>query len=74
MPRPMHADRIRMELPILYSRELQIFFLIINMHFRRSPKIGFIIANSVYPDEMPHDAAFHLGLHFLPKYLLNENN
>ena len=23
---------------------------------------------SVYPDEMQHDAAFHLGLHCLPKY------
>ena len=21
------------------------------------------------PDEMPHDAAFHMGLHCLPKYL-----
>ena len=25
-------------------------------------------ANSVDPDEMPHYAAFHLGLHCLPKY------
>ena len=26
------------------------------------------VANSVGPDEMPHFAAFHLGLHCLPKY------
>ena len=28
-------------------------------------KIFFTITNSVDPDEMQHDAAFHLGLHFL---------
>ena len=33
-----------------------------------SLKICFIFANSVDPDEMPHYAAFHLGLHCLPKY------
>ena len=27
-----------------------------------------ILANSADPDEMQHDAAFHLGLHCLPKY------
>ena len=26
----------------------------------------FPLANSVYPNEMPHNAAFHLGLHCLP--------
>ena len=33
-----------------------------------SPKIGFVLANSTDPDEMPHYAAFHLGHHCLPKY------
>ena len=28
-----------------------------------------LIANSADPDEMLHCAAFHLGLHYLPKYL-----
>ena len=28
----------------------------------------FILTNSVDPDEMPHYAAFHLGLHCMPKY------
>ena len=31
-----------------------------------SLKIVFIFANSADPDEMPHYAAFHLGLHCLP--------
>ena len=29
----------------------------------------FILANSADPDEMPHHAAFHLGLHCLPMHL-----
>ena len=34
----------------------------------QSLKIAFVIANSADPDEMLHYAAFHLGLHNLPKY------
>ena len=33
-----------------------------------SLKIDLILANSADPDEMPPDAAFHLGFHWLPKY------
>ena len=33
------------------------------------PKDCFYLANSADPDEMPPNAAFHLGLHCLPKYL-----
>ena len=33
-----------------------------------SLKIDFVLANSAYFDEMPHYAAFDLGLHCLPKY------
>ena len=33
-----------------------------------SLKIDLVLANSADPDEMPHYAAFHLGLHYLPKY------
>ena len=29
----------------------------------------FVIANNAGPDEMQQDAAFHLGLQSLPKYL-----
>ena len=32
-----------------------------------SLKIVFVLANSVYPDEM-RCAAFYLGIHCLPKY------
>ena len=28
-------------------------------------RLDFIFANSVSPDEMPHHAAFHLGVHCL---------
>ena len=34
-----------------------------------SLKIVFALANSAGPDEVPHNAAFHLGLHCLPKYI-----
>ena len=33
-----------------------------------SLKVVKILANSADPDEMQHHAAFHLGLHCLPKY------
>ena len=31
-------------------------------------KIIYIMVNSAYPDEIPKSAAFHPGLHCLPKY------
>ena len=31
-----------------------------------SLNIDFVFVNSADPDEMPHEAAFHLGLHCLP--------
>ena len=42
----------------------------LNFNIFLSQKIGFIFANSADPDEMLHYAAFHLGHHCLPKYLL----
>ena len=39
------------------------------MKYCISLKIDFVVANSADPDEMSHYAAFHLGLHCLPKYL-----
>ena len=32
--------------------------------------VALILAKSADPDEMPHFAVFHLGLHCLPKYML----
>ena len=43
-----------------YTFQIKIAFL--------SLKIDFALANSVDPDEMPHYVAFHLSLHYLPKY------
>ena len=34
-----------------------------------SLKNDLFLANSADPDEMPHYAPFHLGVHCLPKYL-----
>ena len=31
-------------------------------------RLNFVLANSVDPGEMPPCAAFHLGLHSLPRY------
>ena len=39
-----------------------------------SLKILFILANCADPDEMLHDAAFHLGFHCLPKYQFSSIN
>ena len=39
-----------------------------NNYALQSLNIVFILANSAGPDEMLHVAAFHLGLHCLPKY------
>ena len=39
------------------------------MNFFLSLNIVFIFAISANPDEILHNAAFHQGLHCLPKYL-----
>ena len=38
-------------------------------HVFQSLKVVLIIENSEDPNEMQHNAAFHLDLHCLPKYL-----
>ena len=48
------------------SRGHRLYFL--NKIVFLSLMIVFVLANSVDPDEMPHYAAFHLGLHCLPKH------
>ena len=54
-----------MELSILYLKGLSV--KISKNDAFLSLKIVFILANSADPDEMPHKAAFHLGLHYLLK-------
>ena len=48
---------------IVYSYSFQTIFVF------QSLKIDFVLASSADHDEMLHYAAFHLGLHCLPKYL-----
>ena len=43
---------------VIISKQYCIFSMMINS----------VSANSAYPDEMPHYAAFHLGLHCLSKF------
>ena len=52
---------------IVYIKGSQVTFQ--NNNVFLSLKISFVLANNADPDEMPHYAAFHLGLHCLPKYL-----
>ena len=51
---------------IVYMRGSQVIISIQNYIY--FSKYRFVTANSADPDEMPHDAAFNLGLHYLPKY------
>ena len=43
--------------------------MFLNYHVFLSLKMVLILAGSADPDEMQHFAAFHLGLHCLPKYM-----
>ena len=64
-----HKATIKSGWPIVYiegshvkiSKKKYIVLLSLNLYF--------VLANSADPDEMTHYAAFHLGLHCLPKYL-----
>ena len=53
---------------IIYIEMLQVIISPKNIKFF-SLKIHFVLANNADPDEMLHNAAFHLGLHCLPKYV-----
>ena len=60
---PIHSDTISTDLRGQSSKCL-------NFNIFLFLKIILILANSADPDEMPPNAAFHLGLQCLPKYLL----
>ena len=60
---PIKFDTVKAGCSIVYIEVSQI---IISKNIFLSLKIDFFLANSVAPDEMPHEAAFHLGLHCLP--------
>ena len=58
---PIHIGTPRMGLSIL-SLKVPNYVVFISL------KIDFALTNGAVPDEMPHVAAFHLGLHCLLKY------
>ena len=63
---PIHIDTMSVGLPIVYFKGSQVEFL--NHDVFLSLKVVFIMANNADPDEMQLHAAFHQGLHCLPKY------
>ena len=63
---PIHSDTLSMGLPIVHFKGSQVEFSIFDVLL--SLKVVLILANSAEADEMQHFAAFHLGLHCLPKY------
>ena len=65
---PVKLDTVKSGWPIVYIEGSQAI-ISKNVIFL-SLKIDSILANSADPDEMPPYAAFHLGLHGLPKYLM----
>ena len=59
---PIHIDTISMGLSIVLLN-------LSNVEFSKLwCLVVLILANSADPDEMQHNAAFHPGLHCLPKY------
>ena len=61
MDYPIHIDTLSMELSILNFKRLSVKIKKKMMHFLSDP------------DEMWPYAAFHLGLHCLPKYLFTDS-
>ena len=68
MDYPIYIDTISMDLSILYLKGTQV--KISKIKYISVPEDCFILANIGDPDEMLSYAAFHLGLHCLPEYLL----
>ena len=68
---PIHTDTKVMDLFILYLNG-SLVILSKFRYFFLPLKIVFIFANSADPMKCPmHKAAFHLGLHYLPRYLFS---
>ena len=59
-------DTIHLKLSIAYIEGSQVIISQKNIVFI-SLKIDFVIANSEEADEMPHNVAFHQGLHCFPE-------
>ena len=65
---PIHIDTISMGLSIVHFKGSQVEFSKLCCIF--VPEGCFNVSKQNRPDEMQHYAAFHLGLHCLPKYPL----
>ena len=69
--RPMEFSpqlhEIKSEWSLIYTEGSQVTFF--PKYCISYLNVNFVIANSADPGEMPHYAAFHLGLRCLPKYL-----
>ena len=63
---PIYFDTVKSGWSIVYIEGSHI--IISKKNIFLSLKINFALSNSVNPDEMPHHAAFSLGLHCLPKH------
>ena len=66
---PRHTNTISLWLATVYFKETQIEFSKLWFLSLKVVLILTILANNVDPDKMQLYAAFHLGLHCLPKYL-----
>ena len=60
---PFNFETVKSRWSIIYIEGSQVI-ISKNMIFL----MDFVLAKSEDPDEMPHDAAFHQGLHCLQKY------
>ena len=63
---PIKFDTVKSGWSIVFIEGSQV--IILKKCYISFSKIDFVLANSADPDEMLHYAAFHLGLHCLPKY------
>ena len=64
---PIKFDTDKSGWSIIYMRGLRLYFMTKIVFL--SLKTHFALANREDPDEMLQYAAFHLGLHCLPKYV-----
>ena len=66
-----HFDTVKSGWSMYLLRGQRLYFpkSVVSLFFL---KIDFVLANSADPDEMPHYAAFHLGLHCLPRYPITD--
>ena len=69
MKYPIKFDKVKSAWSITYIKGSQVSYVISKKNIVSfSLKNDFVLANTADPDEMPHEATFHLVLHYLPNY------